>query len=122
MINVKVINKFKQIFSGDLMLVVDAENFKKEVLESNIPVVVDFFADWCPPCKLYAPIFEKTSTKFSGKVKFVKLNVDNAIDIAKEYGVMSIPTTILFKEGKVLGNFTGAIEDDELENWIKEKI
>ncbi len=102
------------------MLVVESSNFKKEVLESKIPVAVDFYADWSPPCKAYTPVFEKEDKKLAGKVKFVKLNVDNAIDIAREYQVMSIPATILFKGGKQVKSITGAYGEEDLENWIIE--
>lgn len=104
------------------MLVVDEANFKKEVLESKLPVVVDFYADWCPPCKAFAPVLEKVGKKLEGKVKFVKLNVDNAVEIARTYQVMSIPTTILFKEGKPVGSIMGAYGEADFENWISERI
>jgi thioredoxin len=80
--------------------------FKKEVLESKSPVVVDFYADWCGPCKSLAPIFEALSVDYSGKIKFVKVNVDeNAV--ASEYGVSSIPTTIFFSKGKPIDGIIG---------------
>ncbi|VVB98099.1 Thiol:disulfide interchange protein DsbD [uncultured archaeon] len=104
------------------MQVVDGPSFGKEVLESKIPVVVDFYADWCPPCKMYSPAFERVAGKFEGRVKFVKVNVDNALDVAKQYDVMSIPSTILFKDGKPAANIVGAFADADLENWIKEHI
>lgn len=104
------------------MLVVDSANFKSEVLESKIPVVVDFYADWCTPCKMYAPVFEAVSGKFAGKVKFVKLNVSNATDIAGTYSVMSIPCTILFKNGNAIANIQGAYSSIDLENWIIGKM
>lgn len=105
-----------------MLMIMDSVAFKKEVLESPIPVAVDFYADWCPPCRTYSPIFEKVAAKFGGKVKFVKLNVDSAIEVAKEYQVMSIPSTILFKGGKPAGNITGAFAEEDLENWVKERI
>ncbi len=104
------------------MQVVDSSNFKKEVLDSPIPVAVDFYADWCPPCKIYAPQFEKVAKTMEGKAKFVKLNVDNAIDIAKEYEVMSIPTTIFFKAGKPAGNFVGAMGEADFQKWVQERL
>ena len=104
------------------MQVVDESSFKKEVLENKEPVLVDFFAEWCPPCKAYAPSFERVSAKFAGRAKFVKLDVDKAQAIAQEYGVMSIPTTILFKGGKPIANFVGAMGDAGLDKWISEKI
>lgn len=103
------------------MLIVDNTNFKKEVLENKL-VVVDFYSDFCPPCKLYAPVFEKTQEKFKEEIKFVKLNTDNAIDIAREYGVMSIPTTIFFKNGKPSGKISGALAEEDLIAWIKNHL
>lgn len=105
-----------------MLMITDSAAFKKEVLESPIPVAVDFYADWCPPCRAYSPIFERVAGKFQGKVKFVKLNVDSAIEVAKEYQVMSIPSTILFMGGKPAGNITGAFAEEDLENWIKDRI
>lgn len=104
------------------MQVVDGAGFKKEVLDNAIPVIVDFYADWCPPCKMYSPAFEKVSTKFEGRVKFVKVNVDNAIEVARTYEVMSIPSTILFISGKPAGTLVGAIAEADLESWITDRI
>ncbi len=105
-----------------MLMITDSATFRKEVLESQIPVAVDFYADWCPPCRMYSPIFEKVAAKFGEKAKFVKLNVDSAIEVAKEYNVMSIPSTMLFKGGKPAGNMTGAFAEEDLENWIKGRI
>lgn len=104
------------------MIVVSEADFKKEVLESKTPVVVEFFAEWCPPCKVYAPAFESAARRLGQKAKFIKVNVDDAIEVAKEYGVMSIPTTILFKNGKQIANFTGAIAQEDLEAWVGGRI
>jgi len=83
------------------------ENFKSEVLESDIPVLVDFGAPWCPPCKLIGPIIEELAEEFSGKVKVAKLNVDQAPRTARKYGVMSIPTLKIFKDGNVVEEMVG---------------
>ena len=77
-------------------------NFEEEVLNSEIPVLVDFYADWCGPCKMMAPIVESLAESFDGKVKVGKLNIDEEMDIAQKYRVMSIPTFIVFKGGQAL--------------------
>jgi len=79
---------------------VDDKNFKKEVLDSKIPVVVDFYADWCGPCKMAAPIIDELSGEYKGKVKIVKMDVDSNRETPMKYQVMSIPTVIAFKNGE----------------------
>lgn len=90
------------------------ENFEAEVLKSNIPVIIDFFAEWCGPCKMMGPIFEEVSAKYEDKVKFAKLNVDEARVIAMKYGVMSIPTIITYKGGEVVETIVGLQDEDTL--------
>ena len=104
------------------MTIVKNANFEQEVLQSDIPVLIDFFAEWCMPCKMFAPIFEATADEFEGKVKFVKVNVDDAPELAQKYLVMSIPTLKLVKGNEVLGSFVGAMSAEELEEWIKERL
>jgi thioredoxin 1 len=96
------------------MLHVDDSNFENEVLKSEQPVVVDFFAEWCGPCKILGPMFEEVSGKYEGKVKFVKLNVDEARETAMKYSVMSIPTVITFKAGKIVDTMVGLQDEDTL--------
>jgi thioredoxin 1 len=103
------------------MKVVASSEFKKEVIESKVPVLVDFFAEWCPPCKMYGPVFERVSKKFEGKIKFVKVNSDESSEIAAEFGIMSLPTTMLFKGGKAVAAFVGAYGEPQLEKWLTEK-
>lgn len=93
---------------------ISSENFEKEVLNSEKPVLVDFFADWCGPCKMMAPIVEELATELEGKVKVGKLNVDENSDIAIEYNVMSIPTLIVFKNGKEEKRLVGVRDKEEL--------
>lgn len=95
-------------------LKINSENFEKEVLNSEKPVLVDFFADWCGPCKMMAPIVEELATELDGKVKVGKLNVDENSDIAIEYNVMSIPTLIVFKNGKEEKRLVGVRNKEEL--------
>lgn len=85
-----------------------AEDFRRVVLESDRPVVVDFYADWCLPCRQLGPEMEALSEKWEGRVRFAKLDVDRSPELAEEYGVLSIPTVLLFEEGKVKARTMGA--------------
>ncbi len=96
-----------------------AANFEEEVLNSKIPVLVDFYADWCGPCKMMAPIVESIAESFEGKAKVGKLNIDDEMDIAQKYRVMSIPTFIIFKDGQVVETSVGAMSKDELEKKLR---
>lgn len=84
-----------------------SEDFETEVLKSEVPVMVDFYADWCGPCKMMAPIVDELASEFEGKIKVGKINVDECSDIAMKYGVMSIPTLIIFKGGQVVRKEVG---------------
>ena len=95
-------------------LKINSENFEQEVLNSEKPVLVDFFADWCGPCKMMAPIVAELATELDGKVKVGKINVDENSDIAVEYNVMSIPTLIVFKNGKEEKRLVGVRDKEEL--------
>ena len=86
--------------ANEHVIMLTEENFKSEVLESTQPVLVDFWAAWCGPCKMIAPIVDELATDFVGKAKICKLNIDDCGRIAQMYGVMSIPTLIVFKGGK----------------------
>lgn len=92
------------------------ENFEKEVLKSEKPVLVDFYADWCGPCNAMAPVLEELAKELEGKVKVGKINVDENPDIAVEYNVMSIPTLIVFKKGKEEKRLVGLRNKEELIN------
>jgi len=97
---------------------VDNNNFASEVLNSAEPVVVDFWAEWCGPCKMIAPALEEISTELSGKVKVVKLNIDDNPELAAQFGVRSIPTLAIFKGGKVADIKVGAAPKTALSAWI----
>ncbi|MGC8666660.1 MAG: thioredoxin [Chthonomonadales bacterium] len=88
---------------------VTAENFDKEVLQSPIPVLVDFWAVWCGPCRMIAPHVDAVAEEYAGKVKVVKVDTDQEYDIASKYGIMSIPTLLFFKNGQVADQVIGAV-------------
>ena len=97
---------------------VDMSNFQSEVLDSAEPVVVDFWAEWCGPCKMIAPSLEEISNEMAGKVKVVKLNIDENPELAAKFGVRSIPTLALFKAGEVADIKVGAAPKSALSSWI----
>lgn len=90
------------------------KNFNSEVMESSLPVVVDFYADWCMPCKMMMPVVEEMAKRYDGKVKIGKLNVDEESAIASEFGVMSIPSFFFIKDGKVVSSSVGGMRADAL--------
>lgn len=89
-----------------MVMTVDGSNFEKEVLQSTQPVVVDFWAEWCGPCRMLGPVIERLSDKMP-QAKFCKLNVDSAVDLAQEYGISSIPAVLVFSKGQVVGQSVG---------------
>ena len=103
---------------SDKVLHVDNDSFKAEVLDSEIPVVVDFWAPWCGPCRMVGPVIEELAEEYGGKVKFVKLNTDEAREVAIKYGIMSIPTLKIFKGGDVADSISGAAPKEYFKEWI----
>ncbi|MCM8786659.1 MAG: thioredoxin [Candidatus Omnitrophica bacterium] len=97
-------------------------NFAKEVFESKIPVLVDFWASWCGPCKMVAPHIEELAKEKKDKIKVCKLNVDDEPEIASQFMVMSIPTLMVFKDGKVVDRKVGSLSKYELEKFISAYI
>jgi len=97
---------------------IDDSNFKSDVLECDVPVVVDFWAEWCGPCKMIGPSLEELSDELAGKVKITKVNIDENPDIAAKYGVRSIPTLLMFKNGEPASMQVGAKPKGALADWI----
>ena len=96
--------------------------FSSEVLESDIPVVVDFWAEWCGPCKQIAPALEELSDEFAGKVKVVKVNIDENPSAPAQFGVRSIPALFMFKDGVVISNKVGAAPKTSIQGWMNEAV
>lgn len=102
------------------VLKVSEKDFESEVLNSEGKVIVDFYADWCGPCKMMAPIMEKVSEELLGKAKVVKMNIDENMDIAEKYEIMSIPTLMIFEKGQPIKTFVGLTDKQEIINAVNE--
>jgi thioredoxin 1 len=107
--------------SEDLIHVTDS-NFEQEILKSEKPALVDFWAPWCGPCQRIAPIIEELAAEYKDKVKVAKLNVDESRKVATDLGVMSIPTLILFKDGKVIDKVIGLVPKDRLKEFVNKAL
>jgi thioredoxin 1 len=107
----------------DSVMAVQAGKFQEEVVKSTQPVVVDFYADWCGPCKMIEPVIHQLSEEYKGRVKFVKVDTDNNQELAAQFGIMSIPTVMFFAKGKVedivIGAVPSAVLKTKVENLTK---
>ena len=101
---------------------VNSETFEKEVLKSDIPVLADFFVSWCGPCKMVAPFLEEIATEMAGQVKVCKIDVEECPELAEKYSILTVPTFILFINGKEVAKNIGAINKARTENFIKHNI
>ena len=101
-------------------VVLTTENFENEVIKSDIPVLVDFWATWCGPCRMIAPVIEEIAEEYQGKIKVGKINVDEQGELAVKYGISSIPTLLLFKGGEVVKKTLGYMPKDAVLKFINE--
>jgi len=104
------------------LLNLDDNNFKKEVLESKLPVMVDFWAPWCAPCKVISPVIEELAKEYERKVKVAKINIDLSSKAATEYGIMSIPTVLFFKNGSIVGQVVGVASKSDFKKKIDSSL
>lgn len=102
-----------------MVMIFNEQNFEQEVLQSQVPVLVDFYADWCGPCKMMAPVIDELAKEYDGKIKIGKLNVDDSPEIAAKYRVMSIPTLIYYREGKATQTLVGVTAKQALEELFQ---
>ncbi|WP_321530596.1 thioredoxin TrxA [uncultured Desulfuromonas sp.] len=108
--------------ANDNVLQFTDDNFDAEVLKADQPVLVDFWATWCAPCKAIAPVIDELANQFSGQVKIGKVNVDENPNTPGQYGVRGIPTLVLFKNGEVVDQLVGAIPKNQLEEFINKAL
>ncbi len=101
------------------LLSVTSENFQQEVLESEIPVVVDFMAPWCGPCRMIAPVLQKLEQEYSGRIKFVEVDTDQQNVLASQFGVQKIPNLTFFKEGEVVNQLVGFLSAGQISDGAK---
>ena len=106
---------------SDLLQITD-QNFETEVLKSDVPVLIDFWAEWCGPCHMIAPIVKELASEYNGKLKVAKLDVDAYGSIAQQYKILSIPTVMIFKNGKVASQIIGAVPKKDLVKHVEKAL
>lgn len=114
---------WKEMFlMSENVLTFTKENFEKEVLQSDKPVLVDFWAAWCGPCRMIAPVIDQIANEFAGRVKVGKVNVDDESELAQKYRIMSIPTLMVFKDGKLAESVLGARSKEDLSKMLENHL
>ena len=108
--------------ASDAILEVTDQNFDQEVLKSDQPVIIDFWAAWCGPCKALAPVVDEIAKQYQGKIKVGKMDVDEHQQVPQQFGIRSIPTLLLFKGGRVVDTIVGAVPKSKLEDSLKKAI
>jgi thioredoxin 1 len=121
-ISVTIFLKRSVFMASDKVIQLSDDSFENEVLKSSTPVLVDFWASWCAPCKAISPVVDGLADEYDGKVKIGKLNVDENPATPGQYGVRGIPTLILFKDGQVVDQVVGAVPKNQLEGLIKKAL
>jgi len=111
----------KALFEGHPVALTSG-NFDQHVARSDLPVVVDFWAPWCGPCRMMAPAFEEAASRMEPTARFAKLNTDEAQDVAGRYGIRSIPTLIVFKSGREVARQSGAMSGEQLVRWVSSAV
>ncbi|MDT7859053.1 MAG: thioredoxin [Candidatus Aenigmarchaeota archaeon] len=108
----------------EIEIEVGDDDFQEKVIEMSkkVPVLVDFYAYWCPPCRILSPILEKIAKEYNGKFILAKVNVDDAQITAEEFGIMSIPTVVLFKNGEPIDYFVGALPETQIKDWLNRRL
>ena len=101
---------------------VNSKNFEAEVLKSNTPVLVDFYADWCPPCKALSPTLDNLAAELKGQLRIVKVNVDESRDLAAKFNIRSIPTMHLYNNGALLGEQRGNMPQQSIRSWMEKSL
>lgn len=101
-----------------MVIEINGDDYEKTVEKSHIPVIIDFFADWCMPCQMLNPVFEKVSKNYEGKLKFIKVNTEIAPELAQKFGVQGIPCIVLVEEGKEIGRIVGFSNESSLRQKI----